>query len=166
MPTSDPYFKLRPPHPTAAEDVCDCPHTPPIKLMTALTSHPLHCSDCNREVAPETLKLNAQLIEHIAAWHSMADALYRLWIDSGEYAAWAAAQLTDITSAVNTRGLELQRQLDPIRRCYLWYFQDQSVEQFVPITACPRCRQPLSAYSQGIFPQLLCEPCHIVMAGA
>ena len=119
----DPYLKLRPPPATPFHELCHCPGHPAIKLMCALNYNPLHCLDCNLEIEPASLPLPVQLVESIAAWRSSYDAIDRLWLESGEYEAWAKAQLSDITSPINVGGMRLRAQLDVVRRCYLWYFQ-------------------------------------------
>jgi predicted nucleic acid-binding Zn ribbon protein len=93
------------------------------------------------------------------------DAIDRLWLDSGDYEAWAKAQLSDITSPVNISGMRLRAQLDAVRRCYVWYFQDQSDDGFTPITHCPQCGRVLTPYDCGIFAQLICEPCGLITVG-
>ena len=162
----DPYLKLRPPPATPFDELCHCPGHPAIKLMCALNYNPLHCLDCNLEIEPASLLLPVQLVESIAAWRSNYDAIDRLWLESGEYEAWAKAQLSDITSPINVGGMRLRAQLDVVRRCYLWYFQDQSVDPFMPMTYCPNCGNGFIAYHSGIFAQYICEDCSIVTVGA
>jgi predicted nucleic acid-binding Zn ribbon protein len=162
---TDPYFKLRPPPPTSDDELCACQGHKPIKLMCALSSNPIHCIDCNLEVPPEWLSLNVELVEDIAYWRNVYAAIDDLWLDSGEYEAWAKQQLVDITSPANTHGLEVREALANVRQCYYWYFQDQSDEEYDPITHCPRCQTTLTKYDGGIFLQLLCEQCQIITVG-
>ena len=164
MNRSDPYFKLRSPPPTPADEICSCEGNKPIKLMQALGSNPLHCIDCNLEVAPESLSISESLVEEVANWSSLRGAFEMLWLDSGAYEDWAKDQLMDIGSPVNQQGIALRRKLEAIRRCYYWYFQDETDESFEPLTLCPACSQPLSKYSDGIFPQLICQSCALIMA--
>jgi len=161
----DRYFKLHPPPETPADEKCVCEPGKPIKLMPALGFNPLHCIDCNLEVAPESFALSDSLIEHIASWRSVHEAVNCLWLDSREYETWAAEQLADINSPINRRGMALRKELDAVRRCYYWYFQDESVDSFKPVSRCPSCQEPLSVYDEGIFQQLVCEGCGLVMAG-
>ena len=163
--TDDPYLKLRPPPATPPDELCHCLGHPAIKLMCALSYNPVHCLDCNLEIEPASLPLPTQLIEPIAAWRSDYDAIDRLWLASGEYEVWAKAQLSDITSPINIGALHLRARLDPVRRCYLWYFQDQSADPFIPITQCPSCGNAFTAYDSGIFAQYICEDCGIVIVG-
>ena len=165
MSNRDLYFKLRPPPETPRDEICTCKGNRPVKLMCALGYNPLHCIDCNLEVAPESLALSERFIEKLVSWRDLYDAIDQLWLDSGEYETWAREQLTDITSSVNSRGMALQRDLDVSRRCYFWYFQDQSIEGFQPITQCPNCHGPLAVYPNGIFPQFVCEQCGIITVG-
>lgn len=163
MSTADPYFKLRSPPPTPEDEICDCEGTRPIKLMQALSSNPLHCIDCNLEVAPESLAISGSLVEEIAAWRSVYSAMELLWLDSGAYEKWASREMSDLKSPVNQRGLALREKLEAIRRCYYSYHQDETAEGFEPLTHCPACAQPLSEYADGIHPQLICESCSIVL---
>ncbi len=158
----DAYSKLRPPAPTSEDELCHCPRCPPIKLMCALSYNPIYCMNCNLEVPPQALGLSESLVEEIVHWRILADALDRLWLESGAYENWARDQLSDITSSVNQLGLQLQSALTDVRHCYYWYFQDQFVEDFKPIVDCPKCGIPLLLYPDGIFRQLICEACGIV----
>jgi hypothetical protein len=88
-----------------------------------------------------------------------------LELDSGAYETWARAQLLDPKSSVVRQGLDLQRRLDPTRRCYYWFFQPQADEGFTPSATCPVCGGPLTSYSGGIFPQRVCETCSVVLVG-
>ncbi len=133
--------------------------------MSALSYNPLHCIDCNLEIAPQSLALTQYLVDAVAYWQHLYDAIDRLWLDSAEYEAWAKLQLSDILSPINQRGLSVCRELDPVRRCYYWYFQDQSAEGFKPLTHCPSCHQRFMAYSDRIFPQFICERCSIITVG-
>jgi len=134
--------------------------------MSALSYNPLHCIDCNLEVLPESLSLSDTLVERIASWRNLYDAIDRLWLDSEEYEAWAGSQLADIGNRVNKLGMAVRRDLDVVRRCYYWYFQDQSKEGFKSITNCPICQNRFSVYRAGIFPQYLCEQCSIITISA
>lgn len=158
----DIYHKLRPAAPTPADELCACIGSPPVKLMYALGDNPLHCLDCNLEVPPERLALTVDLVEAVADWRSMYGAVYLLWLDSGPYEAWAYEELADVSSAANRRGLAVRAALDPIRRCYYRYFQDQTGEHGDPRRDCPSCGARLAPYPRGIFAQLLCERCSIV----
>ena len=166
MANEDRYFKLYPPPRTPANELCTCPGTPPLKLMFALSYNPIHCMDCNLEVPPERLDLKSDLVEAVANWRQIHDALDHLWLDSGEYENWAWQQLLDISSSTNRRGRAVQQVLSAtIRRCYYWYPQDQSADDYTPITHCPACGQLMDDYTQGIFLQRVCETCSIVAAG-
>jgi predicted nucleic acid-binding Zn ribbon protein len=139
MTYEDTYFKLRPPTPTPQDELCSCAGNNPIKLMSALSYNPVHCLDCNLEVPPETIGFDSALAEAIASWRGVYDALDQLWLDSREYEAWAKAELEDISSPVNQRGLKVAAQLNAFRRCYHWLFQDQSASYYEPIRTCPSC---------------------------
>ena len=133
--------------------------------MCALTYNPLHCIDCNLEIKPESLVLGNTLVDAIAYWVSMYDAIYRLWLTSGEYEGWAKDQLADIRSPVNKIGLDLRKELNEVLQCNYWYFQDQGVERFEAIKECPNCQGPLKEYTNSIFRQMICEQCSIVTVG-
>jgi hypothetical protein len=160
----DTYAKLRPPAPTPPDELCTCVGVP-LKLMSALDDNPLHCLNCNLEVPPDDLGLSEPIVEAIAGWRSVDDAIHRLWLDSGPYEQWARMQLSDISSAANTRGRRVQSMINDIRRCYFWYFQDTSTEDYNLIEFCPICGERLRLYSQGIFIQRICERASIVTIG-
>jgi predicted nucleic acid-binding Zn ribbon protein len=159
------YAKLRPPEPTPDDELCRCLNTSPIKLMHALSENPVRCMNCNLEVIPETLVLSEQAIEDISSWNNIYHAIYVLWLDSGVYEVWAREQLADITSNVNMRGRDVQRDLNEIRRCYYWHFQDESVDEYSPLRSCSVCGDALQDYTAGIFLQQVCERDGIVMMG-
>lgn len=160
------YSKLRPPLPTPPEEICSCLDSPPIKLMYALGDNPIHCMNCNLEVDPATLDLPADLVEETAYWRWIHGAIYALWLASGEYEEWARMQLSDISNPLNQQGRQIQANLNPIRRCYYWYFQDQSADDFEPLVPCPSCGSQLKLYTDGIFEQRICDACSIVVPGS
>jgi predicted nucleic acid-binding Zn ribbon protein len=133
--------------------------------MSAPSYNPICCMDCNLEVPPQSLGLSESLVEAIAHWRTVADALDHLWLESGAYENWARDQLSDITSPVNQLGLNLRSALATVRHCYYWYFQDEPCEDYKPIQHCPRCGIPLLPYLSGIFRQAVCAACGIVAAG-
>lgn len=159
----DPYEKLRPPPPTASEDLCVCRDEPPIKFMSALGYNPLHCMRCNGEVLPEVLRLPEALAEAIASWRSVYDALDRLWLASATYEIWARSELESIASSVNAEGRAVQAQVNRLRRCYYWWFQDQSIDGYAPPSRCPSCQQQLAPFPET--DQQVCERCSIVTVG-
>ena len=164
-PWEDKYFKLKPPPPTPAEEICSCVDAPPIKLMSALGENPIHCMNCNLEVDPASLDLSEDIVESIASWRSVYDAIDRLWLASGEYEEWARSQLSDISNPLNQSGREIQATLNQIRRCYYWYFQDQSADDYAPLDVCPSCGAQLTTYTKGIFEQRICDSCSIALLG-
>ena len=158
----DIYFKLRPPELTPADELCRCLHTP-MKLMYALSYNPLHCMNCNLEIPLDTLTLSSEVVEAIANWRDIYQAIYLLWLDSGSYEEWAQEQLSDITSEVNLHGRAVQEVVNSSRRCYYCHFQDQSAEHYQPMKVCPICGDVLQDYTQGIFLQRICERNSIVV---
>lgn len=161
----DIYAALRPPHPTPPDELCDCPPGTPIKLMWSLSFNPIACLDCNLEVPPENVPVPEDAVTAVAYWCQIDAAIQHLELDSGPYEQWARDQLLDPQNRVVTEGREVQRLLNPIRRCYYWFFQPQSDGDFVPRTTCPICERTLTRYQGGIFSQLVCEHCSVVLVG-
>lgn len=85
--------------------------------------------------------LTADETESVASWFSVASALYRLWLDSGEYEEYAKARLLDPNGQVNRDGLEVARTLSARIPTRLWFFRD--TDDGEP-THCPICRNELN----------------------
>ncbi len=166
---SDPFWPLRPPPTTPEGEICHCADNTPLVLQPHLSPNPISCARCNLEVAPERIGFNRALAEALASWQSFHGCFYLLWLDSGEFEQWAAAQLLHPSSPVNTRGLELAVQLSDYRRCYLWWFQGEEKIDRMRAGKCPRCSSKLEARFEGERPQggtlYVCEPCSIALAG-
>jgi predicted nucleic acid-binding Zn ribbon protein len=156
----DPYWKLKPPAPTPAHEICSCLDHHPIVLQCHLSYNPISCLECNLEVPPERIGFSAQLAEDLAFWRTFHDSFHHLWLESAEFESWAFEQLSNPTSSVNTRGLALSDALNSHRRCYYWWFQDSGADDFQPTTKCPQCPLPLTSRSI----RLVCEVCSIVVA--
>ncbi len=157
--SSDPYWKLRAPDPTPEDEICRCEPLEGIVLCTRLTENPLCCVQCNGEVPPESIGFDGRLAEEIARWRSVSDALYRLWLDSGEYEAWAAVRLLDPAGQVNVDGMRITAALHRLVPTYYRWFRDTEDGE-VP-TRCPVCSGPLEdSIREG---DLACGACRIVI---
>lgn len=165
-PTREMYDRLRPPAPTPDDEICDCPHGTPVKLMgAALFYNPIHCLECNGEVPPERLELDPRLAEDLATWLSTYRAIDWLELASGEYEMWARQQLMDLDGPPNREGLQLNGRLNEAVRSYFWLWQPESEDGWRPPTRCPLCNDELTRHDTGLFPQLLCEEDSIVIVG-
>ncbi len=164
---TDPYFRLRPQAATGADEICRCQQGIPVLLQPHLSSNPLSCGRCNLEVPPERLGFDVGLADALASWRDFHDSFYSLWLDSGEFEDWAAAQLRDPSSPVNVRGLDLARRLSVYHRCYLSWFQDEGALESMAATHCPRCSAALETRYSGERPQggelRLCDSCLIAV---
>jgi hypothetical protein len=164
MTVSEAYAKLRPPQPTPADEICRCGSEPAIKLMTALSYNPIHCVACNLEVPPERLRLPPQLAEAVAHWNWIADGIHRLWLASGAYEDWARSQLANLASPVNVEGRRLAGELNGLRRCYYWCFED--TDGSTRLTDCPVCSRRFSTMSSRPFKQAVCDNCSLIAPAA
>jgi hypothetical protein len=133
----DAYQKLRP---WTAIEACECDSVNGLFLLDLLTDNPLHCSSCRREVDPSRLALSAPEVEAVARWFSVAKSLYLLWLDSGEYEAYAKARLSDPHGRVNRLGIEVAELLSTRIETRLWLFHD--TDDGEP-TRCPVCGEDL-----------------------
>lgn len=130
-------------------------------LRDGLSSNPLFCISCNGEVPPERLGLDGELVEIIANWLSVYDSLYRLWLDSGEYEAWASVRLADPHGQVNRRGREIVERLSDINPAYYWWFVDTETPESGRLANCPICSGPVSEVEGKEF--RLCATCRILV---
>ena len=149
---NDPYFKLRPEPPTPEDELCACEKISEIYLCYRLGSNPVYCMECNGEVLPDKLACGERLAEAIAFWNSVSGSLYLLWLHSGEYEQWARDRLLDPRGEVNTRGIEIAKQLGSIAKTYYWWFSESP--ETAP-KACPLCGAELVGKKGSKF--LLCE---------
>jgi len=133
----DSYSRLRP---WTEIEACQCASVEGLFLVDLLTDNPLHCSVCRKEVDPERLKLSSEETDLVARWFTGASALYRLWLDSGEYEQYAKARLVDPVGQVNRLGLEVARTLSARIPTRLWFFHD--TDDGEP-TRCPICELAL-----------------------
>jgi Zn-ribbon-containing, possibly nucleic-acid-binding protein (DUF2310) len=163
---SQPMRKLNPPRETAEDELCRCMPAPPRKLMPALGFNPVHCVQCNLEVRPEDMLLPDTLVEELARWNGVYQALDTLWLDSGEYESFARAELSDLASAINTRGLTLRRQISDYFPCYYWVWRDADAAPGTTTSspACPLCSRTMIPRWTSVFDQRVCDGCCLVLA--
>lgn len=149
------YDKLRP---WTAIEACQCETLTELLLVDMLTDNPIHCASCRCEVDPERLQLTDNEVESIAGWHSVASALYRLWLDSGEYEDYAKQKLLDPCGQLNQQARELAIAMSIHLPTRFWYFHD--ADDADP-THCPVCGGQLdTSVAWGIG---ICRPCHVQM---
>jgi hypothetical protein len=149
----DAYDKLRP---WTEIEACQCPTVSGLVLVDLLTDNPIHCNDCRKEVAPERIQLTSEETESIARWYSAASALYRLWLDSGEYEEYAKARLLDPDGQINRDGRKIAAALSQRIPTKHWFFHDTNDNE---PTHCPVCSKPLDTSAK--FGTGICESCHV-----
>lgn len=155
----DKYFKLKSAPETPLDEICKCDNIEEIYLAYKLGYNPVFCCTCNGEVVPERLAYSNQLVEKIASWTDVYGALYKLWLDSGEYEIYAKEKLEDPNSQVNKDGLELIKSLSAIRSCFYLWFDENSVESEAK-EKCPNCGDSLTS---NILNFRLCQQCKILL---
>jgi hypothetical protein len=164
----DPFWRLRPPPPTPDDEICACTSLAPVLLQPHFSPNPVSCARCNLEVPPERIGIDETVAEALAWWQRLHDSFYFLWLDSGDFEAWAKQHLSNPSSVVNTKGLDLVSEVSKFRRCYLSWFQDHGADDWAPATECPRCLGALGVRFKGERPQggtlLVCERCSIALA--
>jgi hypothetical protein len=87
---------------------------------------------------PERLQLTVEETELVASRFSVASALYRRWLDSGEYEAYAKARLLDPQGQVNQDVLRVARVLPGFRRgsgCFT-----MQIKANLPVARCVGAR--------------------------
>lgn len=109
------YNKLRP---STDIESCTCKTISGLILVDLLTYNPIHCFNCKNEIDPEILKLPKPLVDEIASWFRSYQALYALWLDSGEYESYAQERLLDKHGQVNLEGMRIAKQLSNFQPSY------------------------------------------------
>ena len=151
----DHYQKLKP---WTDLRICTCKTIKHLLLVYIFSNNPIHCYECKNEVAPERLRLSAEQINTIANWQRVSAALNHLWLDSGEYEAWATKKLLAKNGQVNVQGLAIAAELSQQWPTYYWWFHDHDA---LPPTKCPNCNQPLDKTTRHGYGK--CTKCHLVV---
>lgn len=161
---NDLYWRLRPPTPTPADELCYCQCFGPLLLCDILGPNPIRCADCNGEVFPERIGYTPRVAEAIAAWQSIHSSLYRLWLASGDYEIWARDRLLDPAGEVNRLGYDIVAELNSMTHieAYYWFFEDcDSESESGASNDCPKCSRPLTALANR--GRRKCDSCMIVL---
>lgn len=137
---------------------CVCGSVDRLLLVYMLTDNPIHCFRCKCEVDPAKIALTDEQVEDVYEWHRVNRALNDLWLDSGEYEAWARAQLLDPSGQVNLAGMKAAASLSQRVETYLWWFHDEedAAPQVCPV--CHRKLNPATGHGHG-----QCDVCRIVI---
>jgi predicted nucleic acid-binding Zn ribbon protein len=151
----DSYNKLRP---WTEIESCECIAVSTLLLIDLLSDNPIHCGLCRREVDPERISLSSTETESIARWFSSSRALYRLWLNSGEYENYAKARLLDPNGQINREGRQIAKQLSTKIPTLMWFFHD--TDDGEPIS-CPICCNLLDTDVKWGAGQ--CKTCNIHM---
>ena len=151
----DKYSRLRP---FVESELCACDTITELLLIDLFTANPLHCMVCQHEVALSRLNLSVSLIDEVANWRNVLTSLHRLWLDSGDYEAWAKAQLLDKDGQVNKMGLALAKRLAARYPTWYWWFHDADDGER---DSCPNCAGPLDPEVRHGTGK--CESCRVVI---
>ena len=143
----------------SSEEMCCCGSVGPLVLQDCLIPNPLYCGTCFGELPPEFIPLAQSLVNPIAEWRNIHRALFVLWLDSGDYAGWAAGQLADVAGQVHSSGRGIAGQLTSGGHpCYYRWFVPTPDSRPAD---CPVCGRPLEAWPGRV--DMCCHPCRIVL---
>jgi len=131
------YEKLRP---WTQLDYCNCQSIERVLLVYKLHDNPLHCCECGGVIDPATLQLSEELVLDIARWHRAFGAIYDLWVDAGEYEAWAKQQLENKDGEINQKAIAIAKKLNEIIPTWYMWWQDPDEEEHL---SCPNCDGPI-----------------------
>ncbi len=149
------YDKLRP---LIDIEQCECPSITGLLLVYLFTRNPICCSQCRKEIDPERLGLSSGEVDEIARCFGVYGSLYDLWLDSGEYEAYAKEKLIDSNGQVNRKGVAIAKKLSAKYPSYYWWFYD--TEDGAP-DHCPSCN---SALDQNVrWGTGKCDHCCVVV---
>ena len=155
----NPHLTLRP---WTDIESCQCAEVTGLVFFDCLTDNPIHCATCKNEVDPERLGLSVEVVEAVARWHSVNRSLHALWLDTGEYEAWAKARLLDLSGQVNQDGMKVATMLSAHLPTCVWLFRDSTDDGDADeAVACPMCGKPLDKnvkYGSG-----KCLDCHVFL---
>ena len=142
-----------------SDDMCGCDSVGSIVLQDCLIPNPLYCGTCFGGVPPESIRLAGDLVTPIARWRDICRSLYLLWLDSGDYAAWASDQLENAAGQIHTAGRGIADQITAGGHlCYYRWFVPHSE---VASHDCPFCGQGLEAWPDRADRR--CLSCRVVL---
>jgi hypothetical protein len=137
---------------------CDCLRVEQLLLVYTLEDNPIQCFRCKGTVDPEAISLSEAQVEAVGSWRRVFGALYDLWLDSGEYEAWAKGQLLRRGGEVNVKGMATRATISETLPTFYWWFRD--TDDPVP-TSCPWCEgEVVPATRHG---EHQCHSCWIVI---
>ena len=139
------------------DEVCRCSEKTPMHLRYSFSEFPFFCTECNGQIFPSALKITEDLADQIVGWLSVYESLFSLWLDSGEYEAFAESALRDPKGQINSLGLKISAKISNQRPTYYWWFTENDTVN--PSTDCPLCHQKLRKHSR--YPVGFCDPCGI-----
>jgi predicted nucleic acid-binding Zn ribbon protein len=160
MDEKDVYWKLRPMPPTPADELCTCVVHHPLMLQYHLTPNPIVCFHCGLEMSPEKSGMPQNIAETLFRWRNLHECFYRIWLDGNSLEELARTQLETLTSEVNQRAFALLREMNPLRRTYLYWFQDNTLDSYRKFDNCPNCQNTATEKDQ----RRVCEICSLVFA--
>ena len=137
---------------------CACAEITSLVLVDLLSANPIQCMSCRREIDPELLELESQLVNEIHHWFGSIHALYMLWLNSGQYEKYAKKQLLSKSGQVNVKGIELAKKMSAHYPTYFWWFSD--TDDGIP-DSCPNCSRALNPNVK--FGTGKCEQCNVVV---
>ncbi len=96
------------------------------------------------------------LLDLIYDWMTVYNAIYDLYMDSGDYEFWALKELENINSSINVLGLKLSNLLNNYAETYYYLFR--GIDRELP-KKCPLCNKDFNAL-EGSH---ICKKCKIIM---
>lgn len=142
------------------DEFCHCSNNPTMVIMSRYGENFLVCLSCNNYIVPEKIKIDVETTAKLQQWQRVYNSIDRLWLDSGDYEAWAISELSKPSSHIHQEGFEVQKMMQTYGKTYYWWFQNiGSTDK--PLSTCPKCTKLLEKKAD----KLVCEKCLLLMQG-
>jgi predicted nucleic acid-binding Zn ribbon protein len=133
---------------------CNCKSEFPAVLQHHLTENAIVCSNCNLD---KEIVLTDDLKKEIIDWNHDYNIVYKNWLELDN----SIEELTNPSSNLNERGLQITAKLNAIIPTYYWWHVDEGIT----FNNCPKCKETLMIVeNEYTGKHKVCDKCKMLIS--